>query len=309
MEERQSWRLRFLADAREFLAVAGPRLAAAPVVSTVVATIADRTISRQAAGVRPPEGTWWLVVEERGEIVGAGMRTATFEPRPPFLLPMPEGAARLLAEVLHERGETVRAVNGALPAVGAFADETARRAGGRVSVAQHTRLHELGDLVSPRPVPGHLVPATDHDVDLVRTWFEAFMGDADVQAGRARGASAHEAPDTDEILRRIHSGTVWLWLDDGGRPVHLTAANPPSFGVARVGPVYTPPEQRGRGWASAAVHEVSRLLRAGGAQVCLFTDQANPTSNRIYAALGYRPVVDMANLVIEVGRDVAGVSR
>jgi predicted GNAT family acetyltransferase len=82
------------------------------------------------------------------------------------------------------------------------------------------------------------------------------------------------------------------------RRVHLTGVNPPSFGVARVGPVYTPPVQRGRGWASNAVAEVSRQIQAEGARVCLFTDQANPISNKIYAALGYRPVVDMANLVI-----------
>jgi predicted GNAT family acetyltransferase len=37
---------------------------------------------------------------------------------------------------------------------------------------------------------------------------------------------------------------------------------------------------------------------AEGARVCLFTDQANPTSNRIYSALGFRPVVDMANLLV-----------
>jgi predicted GNAT family acetyltransferase len=43
---------------------------------------------------------------------------------------------------------------------------------------------------------------------------------------------------------------------------------------------------------------VSRLLQTEGARVCLFTDQANPTSNKIYAALGYQPVVDMANLAI-----------
>nr|WP_231924447.1 GNAT family N-acetyltransferase [Micromonospora chokoriensis] len=73
---------------------------------------------------------------------------------------------------------------------------------------------------------------------------------------------------------------------------------PPSFGVARIGPVYTPPAQRGRGWASNAVAEVSRRIQADGARVCLYTDQANLTSNKIYAALGYRPVVDMANLVI-----------
>jgi predicted GNAT family acetyltransferase len=43
---------------------------------------------------------------------------------------------------------------------------------------------------------------------------------------------------------------------------------------------------------------VSRRLRADGARVCLFTDRANPTSNRIYQAIGFVPVVDMANLVV-----------
>ena len=80
--------------------------------------------------------------------------------------------------------------------------------------------------------------------------------------------------------------------------MHLTGVSPPSFGVARVGPVYTPPAQRGFGWASNAVAEISRRIQAEGARACLFTDQANPTSNKIYAALGYQPVADMANLVI-----------
>ncbi len=78
----------------------------------------------------------------------------------------------------------------------------------------------------------------------------------------------------------------------------MVGATPPAFGVSRVGPVYTPLSGRGRGWASNAVAAVSRTLQAQGARVCLFTDQANPTSNRIYADLGYRPVVDMANLLI-----------
>ena len=68
--------------------------------------------------------------------------------------------------------------------------------------------------------------------------------------------------------------------------------------MSRVAPVYTPREHHGRGYAGAAVAQVSRMLRDRGGRVCLFTDQANPTSNRIYQALGYRPVVDMANLLI-----------
>jgi predicted GNAT family acetyltransferase len=65
--------------------------------------------------------------------------------------------------------------------------------------------------------------------------------------------------------------------------------------------VYTPPAERRRGWAGNGVAEVSRRILAQGARACLFTDQDNPTSNKVYAALGYRPVVDMANLVIRGG--------
>jgi len=292
-------RLEFCADAGEFLAAADGYLAADPVVSTVVTTVAHRLASDQADRVTPPGGNWWLVVRHAsGTVVGAGMRTAPFVPYPLFLLPMPDQAAVALAGALHERGEEVLAVNGALPAAELCAAELARLGGGHVQVSQHTRLHELTELVQPALVPGGLKAAAADDAELVAEWFGAFMGDADEQAGRPRGASAHEAPERAELLRRIQAGGVWFWVDQAGQPVHLTAVSPPAFGVARIGPVYTPPAQRGRGFASNAVAEVSRRTLAVGARICLFTDQANPTSNKIYAALGYQPVVDMANLLI-----------
>jgi hypothetical protein len=292
-------RLQFCSDPAEFLAAAGEHLASDPVVSTVVTTFAHRAVSQLAEGISQPERNWWLVVRDHsGAVLGAGMRTATFPPYPPFLLPMPNEAAVALGQVLHERGEEVRGINGALPAVGLCAAELARLGGERVEVAQHTRLHELGELARPAAVPGGLVVATEEDVELVEEWFAAFSGDADEQAGRPRGSSAHEVPDRAQMMRRLRAGRVWFWVDEAGERVHLTGANPPAFGVARVAPVYTPPGQRGRGWASNAVAEVSRRIRAEGVRVCLFTDQANPTSNKIYAALGYRPVVDMANLII-----------
>ena len=70
-----------------------------------------------------------------------------------------------------------------------------------------------------------------------------------------------------------------------------------------IGPVFTPPELRGHGYATTAVADLTRSLLAAGHRVCLFTDQANPTSNAIYAGLGYRPVVDQGNLVL---RSLAG---
>ncbi len=299
MTGRTELTLEFCTDPAEFLAKASDHLATDPVVSTVVSTIAHQVLSEQAAGIGQPDRDWWLVVRDHaGAVVGAAMRTAPVPPYPPFLLPMPDQAALALARACHARGEEIPGINGALPAVQVCATELARLQGGRVAVAQHLRLHELGELVRPAPVPGRLVAASERDLGLATTWFEAFMGDADEQAGRPRGVSAHGVPEPEEMLRRIRAGSLWFWVDDTGERVHLTGANPPAFGVARLGPVYTPPAERGRGWASNAVARVSARLRADGVRVCLFTDQANPTSNKIYAALGYRPVVDMANLVI-----------
>jgi predicted GNAT family acetyltransferase len=292
-------RLQFSTDPAEFLEAAGDHLAADPVTSTVVTTTAHAAASHRAQGIAQPARNWWLVVtDSSGAVVGAAMRTAPFAPYPLYLLPMPDQAAVALARAVHERGEEVLGANGALPAVELFASELVGLEGGRVEVGYHTRLHELGELIPPCPVPGGLRIATEADVEIVTQWFTAFMGDADDQAGRPRGSSAHDVPERPEMLQWLRDGGLWFWVDPGGKPVHLTGAHPPAFGVARIGPVYTPPTERGRGWASNAVAEVSRRLRADGARVCLFTDQANPTSNKIYAALGYRPVVDMANLVV-----------
>jgi len=292
--------LEFLADPAAFLEIAGERLAESPVESTVVATVADRAAREAADGIAQPEHDWYVVVRDGSEVVGLGMRTAQFQPRPPYLLPMPDDAALRLARELHERGEEVRAVNGALPAARVFADETARLSGRGSRVHIHTRLFELRDLAPPpRSVPGRLRAATNDDLELTKDWYAAFMRDADEQAGRTPGSSADDVPDDEAMLHRIDDGRVWLWVDGDDRPVHVTGTNPPSFGVARIGPVYTPREQRGRGWASAAVAEVSQRMLDEGARPCLFTDQANSTSNGIYIALGYRPVVDTVHMLID----------
>jgi GNAT superfamily N-acetyltransferase len=57
--------------------------------------------------------------------------------------------------------------------------------------------------------------------------------------------------------------------------------------------VYTPPELRRQGFATAYVARLSKeLLDEGFAFCVLFTDLANPTSNSIYARIGYQAVGD-----------------
>lgn len=72
-------------------------------------------------------------------------------------------------------------------------------------------------------------------------------------------------------------------------------------GMIRVGPVYTPPELRGHGYASAVTADVSRRAREAGAdEVLLYTDLANPTSNSIYQNIGYRAVEDRVVLAFSI---------
>jgi len=296
----QKFQVEFTEDPRAFLTACAGHLAAEPVVNTIVASVTARLAgSDPLPTVEHPR--WWAVVRDADDaVVGVAMRTAPFAPHPVYVLPMPGGAAVALAEALLQRCEPLGGVNGALPAAQVVAREHAGRTGARVRVHEHLRLFEAREVAVPPAPPGRLRPATEADAGLVLEWFRDFGRAAAEQAGRSEPhAGSGESFTLADVLVRVREGVVWLWEDPAGRTVHLTAANPPAYDVARIGPVYTPVEHRGRGYARAAVAAVSQLQLRSGVRPCLFTDQANPTSNRVYESVGYRPLVDMVNLVLE----------
>lgn len=283
----------FFTDPAAFLATAEDYLAAEPVITNVLATNAAKALR-----FPKPDGPyrWFAVAREGDRVVGAAMRTAAFEPYPLYVCPMPEEAAVELARQLHARGEYAGGANGALPAARTVAEETVRLAGGRVSVAMASRLHELGTLVMPSGVPGRARPATYDDLELCREWLADFGHAAREQSSNKAYAHEHAAPTEDEVRRKIDEFLL-LWEVDG-EVVSLIGATLPAHGVVRIAPVYTPKELRGHGYGTAVTAEASRLLGADGTRLCLFTDVDNPVSNHVYAKIGYRPVVDMANHTI-----------
>jgi predicted GNAT family acetyltransferase len=144
-----------------------------------------------------------------------------------------------------------------------------------MSEAMH-QLTEVSD--PPRAARGHLRRPDEQELDLLRNWMERFA----VETGT-------EGTDRAETMVRARLANDALMLWDDGQPVCMVGMAGPVAGVARIGPVYTPPEHRNRGYASSAVAAFSRLALERGAGTCmLYTDLANPTSNRIYAALGYQ---------------------
>ena len=75
----------------------------------------------------------------------------------------------------------------------------------------------------------------------------------------------------------------------------------------RIGPVYTPPELRRHGYATALTADLSQSLLDGrlfdgGRRFCfLYTDLANPTSNAIYERIGYVRAAESAEILFERG--------
>lgn len=290
----------FFDDPAAVLDVAGDLLAAEPVVLSVIASVTHRAARLFASGrPRPEHPMWWAVVRDaNGVVVGVSMRTMSEPPHTVWVPALPDDAARLLAHAAMDR--TARAgeaplisANGSATAVRAFTAETQHAKGGTVHEGRPDRLWEATRITRPDPAPsGSARLATLDDLDLVTQWFAVFHHEADAQAGRPPEA---EPPRIEGARDRIEEGTVWLW-DVDGEAVHLTGMRPPAFGVVRIGPVYTPPEHRGRGYARAMVAEVAQRVLDAGDRVCLYTDRDNPVSNRVYAAIGFEPVLDQVNL-------------
>ncbi|MEL7977895.1 GNAT family N-acetyltransferase [Isoptericola sp. F-RaC21] len=295
--EVPTWQL--TEDAQAFLDAVGGVLAADPVRSTIVANTARRLAEQAAEGRPRPDHPCWFAVARApgGEVVGVAMRTAPAPPHQAHVLLAERPLAEGLADLLLGRGEVVTATNGAQEPARAFLERVAARTGGRVAVARPTRLFELGGLVAPSPLPDGAPRAIRHDeVDLAHRWFVDFVTDAERQAGRS-GPPRIPPPGRELVERRVGAGKFWWWEVDAA-PVSLVGHVGPALDVARLGPVFTPAEHRGRGYAGALVAHVSTVLRDAGNRVCLFTDLENPVSNALYERLGYRPVVDMAELRI-----------
>lgn len=147
------------------------------------------------------------------------------------------------------------------------------------------RIYRLTRVNPPLAISGGPRRAGMQDRSLLIEWVVDFHAEAvPTEADRAREAIANWDPETGRQF--------WLWEIDG-QPVSLVGAGNPTPRGMRIGPVYTPPALRGRGYATGLTAFVSQRQLDDGYRFCfLYTDLANPTSNHIYQQIGYEPVAD-----------------
>jgi predicted GNAT family acetyltransferase len=225
---------------------------------------------------------------ERDRVVAVALQSPTTFP---FALgPGSRVGVRALARTFAGIAHDAPGVTGEAPSASVFAGEWATVTRARVEPREAMRLYRATRVHAPRGVTGGLRRAGTTDLPTVTDWIGRFQ--QEIGEPLPGDHVDHEA------RRLVTERELWCW-DDGGL-VAITSATPVYEGVARVRHVYTPPERRRRGYAAACAAGVTEERLAAGADACvLFTQLTNPTSNAVYARLGYRPVAEILSYRFE----------
>jgi predicted GNAT family acetyltransferase len=245
---------------------------------------------REAPEAHPEFHLW--SVERGGTAVAAALMT------PPFNLvvaqPADDAALQFAARALAAERVSPPGLTGTRPEVEVFKDAWESSTGARSRLRMAQGVYAVREARPPDGVSGEMRFAEASDRQLLVDWTLAFGAEAIPEDAPHQNAEEF-------IDRRLASDTggYALW-DDGGETVSMSGHGGRTPHGIRIGPVYTPPELRRRGYASALVGQQSRYLLEGGLDYCfLYTDLANPTSNRVYMNVGYELVCESADYAFE----------
>jgi predicted GNAT family acetyltransferase len=238
-------------------------------------------------GREPP---YLAAVQQEDRVIAAALLTPPHNAVLSLVAPYVRGpAVELLARDLYAAyGTALPGAIGPSQVSAAFAEHWHTVTERAYHPSMKERIYKLEQVAAPSGVPGRMRPAGEADRELLARWIEEF--DAEALAGR-----------------EIHDGAAWvedalaappdlrgLWIWEDGESVSMVGYGGRTPNGMRIGPVYTPREHRGHGYASALTAEVSQMLLDGGRRfVFLFTNLANPTANHIYQEIGYKPVCDV----------------
>jgi uncharacterized protein len=281
-----------IADPSTFLETARPLLApdaATEARQNLILGIAGQLVDNPD----PYEAFHLWVVLDDGRPVAAALVTPPY----PLVLaePVAGDALGALLQAVRDDGAPVPGMVGNVPFVDAAAATWSSVTGVRARTVLSQGVYALTEVRAVRRAPGASRVAGPQDRPLLVAWMTAF-GDEALPA-------SDRDPDRTEVTLELRlsgaGGGLWLWEDEG-RPVSLAGFSGRTQSGMRIGPVYTPPEDRRRGYATTLVADLSTSLLAEGFRACfLYTDLANPTSNRIYRDVGYERVADSAQIAFD----------
>jgi GNAT superfamily N-acetyltransferase len=207
--------------------------------------------------------------------------------------------AAYAAAVIHELSECFKEAKLQLPGIVAapenarlFSEAYCQRCGASDKLNFDLMAYACPAVKMPSNVPGRMEKAGEGRTETAAGFIYGFNMDCFHVETNREDALASAA-------KRIKSGDLFLWNAEG-KTVCMAAVVHRSLRHARIGSVYTPPEERKKGYASALVAQMSRMALDEGRTPMLYADMKNPDSNKVYRGIGYVE----AGVVEEIGFSV-----
>jgi len=228
------------------------------------------------------DNPWFCSVSTGAEINATAIRTPPYPVDLGYFSGDMPAIAEKLAAAVADKFSAIPSVVGDKELVDLFANLWCEKYDVTIQSAMAQRIYRLVKVNDVPLAPGRFRVATLADKELVLKWSHSFHIDI--------GGEARNQPETD-ITPVLEHGWAFIWED--GKPVSMAIKVRPTDKGMTVSGVYTPPELRGKGYATSCVAELSRNILQSGKEFCmLYTDLANPTSNSIYKKIGYQEVCD-----------------
>lgn len=235
------------------------------------------------------EPPYLAIVEADAQIAAVIIQT------PPFNLVFSHIEEPQCAEVIQLvvddlAGDTLPGVLGEVEIAKNFAEAWAAQTGVSQRAIMNERIYRLDTVTPVAGVSGYMRNITEDDREFVIQWLVDFAKGALPDKPEDHAVERHEKMFENALKQETRGLRLWI---DNDQPVCLVGFGGRTPNGNRIGPVYTPPEFRKKGYGSALTAAVTQMLLDEGRTFCfLFTDLANPTSNHIYQEIGYKPVCD-----------------
>ncbi|MFJ7934710.1 GNAT family N-acetyltransferase [Sporosarcina sp. NPDC096371] len=148
------------------------------------------------------------------------------------------------------------------------------------------RLDEVNETLLQSP--GSWRFADEGDCSIIEKWYTIFEEDTGLPITRIEDVKKR-------VAAFLSEREVFLW-EHGGKVVSMMKKSRPSKHGVTVSLVFTPHEERKKGYARTMVASCSTELLKSYDFCVLYTDLMNPTSNKIYQEIGYKRIADSVQL-------------
>ncbi|MEM7333840.1 MAG: GNAT family N-acetyltransferase [Chloroflexota bacterium] len=220
----------------------------------VLAVVEDETAIKLMGVMTPPK-----------KMMLAGLETET-------------EAAKQLAGYLRENNKKIPAIFGPSSLALAFAQEYLEERPFQEGTPQ--AIYALRQVNNITISNGTLRNPYAEELDLMTDWIFGFQRDVHTEQSPSLAMQV--------AGQLMQNRDLFIWADEDDAPKAMATKSRPTANGIAINMVYTPPEYRGNGFATALVAGLSRYLLDEGYQFCtLFTDLTNPISNHVYQKIGY----------------------